>query len=368
MQNVDQVLDEEFEDRPERQLRPVPAGWALDYSAFLDRYRPGFLIEVLRSKPVHRHAIFAALATSRLAYFVERVNGEVADDLEETTFGTAADLLISLSPREVIAAAFDGRCPDGLLGVFARQDRPLEPEDYLALVALMSDGSQRERQRVLRYIPRITPERLRGLQLLDDALLHIQLARHVSREGQAKIANDILHLVRRHRPDLTDTAIREYVGQASADSSFLHQLERMLGLVKEIEPPFQLPADKFVVLTTRRQFEEFGTDHRNCLGSGFFDTHALTGRLAFSVYLPARAIVIFIATESGWLASKVHCPMNRPPPPGLTQEITQALAETGIPFLLPAKMGAEVESVRRVFARYDPWGLDSDCLDGVDSL
>jgi hypothetical protein len=172
-------------------------------------------------------------------------------------------------------------------------------------------------------------------------------------------------MVRRHRPDLIDSAIFEYVSQADPDSAFSDQLERLLRLVKDLgPPPFELPRDKFLMLTTRQQFEEFGAHHRHCLESKF--EFALAGRSAYAVFLPRPAIAVFVQMESGWLLSKVHCPQNRPVPPGLPQEITDALADTGIPFLLPAKMSREIDSVRRVFARYDPFGLDGDCVDGVE--
>jgi predicted nucleic acid-binding OB-fold protein len=355
--HTDNTAPEPAEHRRERHLLPIPKSWALEYAAFIDAHRPGFLAEFLRTKPVQRHAVLAVLGQSRLAHVIEHATRQAVEEVDKAALTTLGDLLLSMRPREIIEVAF-GDCPDGLLGAFERMRDPLDPDDYCALVHLLADESETRRHRSLRYIPALTSERLNALLALDDVLCATRIARKTVTRKDAQAANHVLAVVREHRADLQDSAIVEFANQADPMSPLAHQLERLLTLVQELPPAdFQVPKD-FIHLRRRSEFEEFGAHHGNCLATKFDD--ALSGRLSVLIYRRRPAIAVLVATNQGWFLGRVHAPRNAPPPLDLVEEIRTALAAAGIPFITPAPVRGPLATVRRLQMPYDPFGVGPD--------
>lgn len=343
-----------------RKLHPIPAGPALEIVGVLDGIRPGFLAEFLRMKPVSKHAVLAVLARS--------IGPSIEVAREEQITGEAeglrriADFCLETKPREMIEGAY-GSCPDGVLGAFARIDDPVGWADYVRLIEVFSDPSQTLRHQVLRHSPKLDRARLHGLLKLEPALCVPRLTRKLRTLDDANLGNDALTLVRSHRNDLTDEAVREFVGQGDPMAPFAAQIERLLSLVEDLGPPPLRVPENFIYLRTRSEFREFGLHHRNCLLSKF-DSEALTGRAAYLVYRTRPAIAVLVAVQGGWFLGRVHSPGNTPPALSLVEEVRSKLAHAGIPFLAPAPVTGPQGSVRRLLMKWDPFGVSDDEFEG----
>lgn len=353
---------EDFEASERRQrlgFEPILTDWALDRAALIDTHCPGFLRHLMKTKPVARHAAFAVLANSAAAALTHEGDQDpclVGDD------ALGANLL-TLSPAALIASCY-GRCPNGLLGTFGRLREPVEPDCYLHLVQVFRDPAQRRRQQLLQYTREIGHDRLRAILTLDAALCVVRFARKVHREQDARIANDVVAVVRSHRPDLTDEAIVAFLSQGDEHSRFGDQLGRLLSLIADL-PPLPMPVpDGFAHLRTRKQFEEVGRRLRNCVATKF-ESEALTGRAVYLEYLPRPALAVLLTTNRGWLLGRVHAAGNAAAPPGLVEEVRAALGAAGVPYITPAPVLGPLASVRFALMRHDLFGLGPDEFEGM---
>ncbi len=344
----------------ERALVPFGAQWALEAASSIDRHAPGFFVYLLRSKPLLRHAILSVMAHLRLEEPLRRPGPLTSSNCEE--IGRLGADLMAKKPRELVEAAW-GACPDGLLGCFSRMREPLEPKAYQTLFRVIADPREKRRRAILAYWPLITSERVFALVALDDALCCTRVGKKLRMRDEALMANDVLCVVRSHRPDLTDIAILEFASQADALSPLDSQLERLLHLVTELPPaPFEVPPD-FLHLRSRAEFSDFSVHHRNCLITKF-ETEALTGRAMYWVYRRRPAIAVLTALETGWFLGRVHVPGNGAPPVDLVEEVRSRLATAGIPVLTPAKVEGPRATVRRLLMRHDLFGVSPDEFDG----
>lgn len=356
--NIDEQLDGPTGRCPS--IRPIRTSWALQVATCVDDHSPGFLAHLLRSKGAARHAMLAVLANA-FCNRLDEFTGGLLSDAKASALAALGQALAQAAPREALETTFGISKFEGV-GTLERLIEPLEPDDYVHLVEVLSDPLERRRQQVLQHLPRIDHDRLRGILALDSSLCSVRFARKVRSEDDARVANDILLLVRRHRPDLTDQALHAFCGQADQYAPLQAQLERLLAQVKELPPlPFEIPRG-FRHLRTISEFETCGRRFRNCLSTVFLD-RALTGRVLYLEYLPRPAIAGLLATSKGYLLSKVHVPRNGAAPPDLVEEIRASLANAGIDFITPAPFTGAEASVRYALMKFDPFGLGLDEFD-----
>lgn len=365
MKNIDGFANTELDGRL---ARPVLTPWALHLSSLIDGEAPGFVTEVIRSPALRRHAIFAVLAVSFGPHLDEMATAPACPDRRAAmkALGTA---LMAMRPRDALSTAFDLPTNFEGMGTLSRLIEPLEPDDYIDLMVALCDPTQRRRQQALQHIPRIDHDRLRGVLNLEPTLCSVRLARKVRSERDAKLANDVLAVVRMHRPDLTETELQDYTGQGDPMAPLNFQLERLLGLVKEI-PPLSIPVPEgFRHLRTHHEFEDCGRRFRNCLVSKFLDT-AVPQTVVFLEYLPKPAIAALLPTTHGLLLSQVHAPGNAAPAPDLVEEVRVALAASSIGFITPAPLVGPLASVRYALMKHDVFGVGHDIFgvghDGFD--
>lgn len=351
-----------------RNLPGLRDGWHLDAVAALDRYgRPGFLREFLEADRVAKHAILAVFAEGHLPDLLAQVGADA--EVDGCRLGVLADLLLSLEPRALIEAGF-GLAPHGIIGALARIEAPLaRPEAYAELIEILALPHERRRRIALRYSRSIDADRIAGLRLLAEPLCHPRLAHRVSSITQARQANDILAVVRQHRPDVTDDAVFEFVSQADPSMPLADQLERLLEhFVVELPAlPFDLNPEVFTPLRTRQGFVRAGLEFRNCLKTKF-GQYGVTGRAAYVLYKPRPAIAVLIQLTQGWMLGRVHAPRNSELAPGLGEEVRNAFVAAGVSILIPAPLTAEMQSVWRLYDRHDPFGFGHDEIEGFEGL
>lgn len=358
MKNIDSFANTELDGRL---ARPVLTPWALHLSSLIDAVAPGFLTEVIRSPALRRHAIFAVLAVS-FAPHLDEMGTAPACPNRRAAMKSLGEALMAMKPRDALSTAFDLPPHFEGMGTLSRLVEPLEPDDYIDLMVALCDPTQRRRQQPLQHIPRIDHDRLRGVLTLTPPLCCVRLARKVRSERDAKLANDILAVVRMHRPDLTETELQDYTGQGDAQAPLNFQLERLLGLVKEI-PPLSIPVPEgFRHLRTHHEFEDCGRRFRNCLVSKFLDT-AVPQTVVFLEYLPKPAIAALLPTTHGLLLSQVHVPGNAAPGPDLVEDVRAALAASNIGFITPAPLVGPLASVRYALMKHDVFGVGHDGFD-----
>ncbi|MGA0604682.1 hypothetical protein ACO2Q0_01670 [Phenylobacterium sp. VNQ135] len=353
---MDIFEDFEMSERGALLVKPLQASWALHAATMIDDHSPGFLAALVRSRGAHRHAMHAVLAAS-LRGHLDRLPELGVSSAQEGALRALGETLPLAKPRQAIESAFQLSSFTGL-GTLARLVEPLQPDDYVQLIEVLSDPAERHRRNVLQHIPRIDHDRLRAVLALDPALCVVRIARKVRREQQARVANDVLAVVRGRRPDLTERELREYAGQADQHSPLHAQLERLLALVKELPHlPFDEPRD-FRYLRSVAQFEDCGRRFRNCIASKFLD--ALSGRVIWLEYLPRPAIAALLPTSQGYMLSKIHGPGNAPVFPDLVEEVRSALSKFGVPVITPAPVAGPLASVRFALMKYDPFCFGPD--------
>lgn len=346
-----------------RHLEPIPASWALETAADLDRLHPGFLRSLLRTKPVQRHALLAALACPSLGRFLENATGDYAE-LDDQAMSQIAALLLVMKPREIVEAAYSA-CPDGLLGAFSRIRDPLSPEDYRGLVAMFCDKGERARRQVLSRSPRITGPGLAALTTLASPLCYSPLAGLVTTVSRAAIANAVLEVVQRHRAGLTEEEVQRYVSEAPSDMPFKRQLQRLLTLIEDLPAlPFMLP-EPFVHLRRAAEFREAGRRFGNCLETKFIP-EALSGRVAYLTYADHEAVAVLFRFDQGWVLTKVHAPSNAPPSAELVDAVRTRISEAGVGIFTPRPIDKNLIMVRQLFHHFDHFGLNDDEFDDCD--
>lgn len=346
-------------ERDRHLAAPVLSAWALQVAALIDAESPGFLRFLIQTGGGQRHVVLAALASVNERHPVGRGTCIELSHEARTGLRVLGDALQAWRPREALANTFD--LPDRFegLGVFTRLVEPLQPRDYLALVAVLRDPAQRRRRRALQHVQALDHDRLRGVLALKSPLCTVRLARKVRRESQAQIANDVLAMVQMHRSDLDDEMIFEFCGQGDPLAPFSAQLERLLGLISEL-PPLTLDIPRgFRHLRSRKDFEDCGRRFRNCIATKFLP-EALTGRVAYLEYIPRPAIAVLLPTSAGLMLSKVHAPGNFPPPPDLVEAVRSSLAASWIGYITPAPVKRPEASVRFALMRYDPFAMGPD--------
>lgn len=353
--------DFEATERQQHSVQPVQSGWALQAAALIDEQCPGFLIALLRSKGAKRHAMLAVLATS-LGQHLDQINcTSPLCPRTKAALKALGEMLPTMKPRAAMETAFHLSSFEGL-GTLDRLLEPLEPGDYIELVQVLSDPAERRRQQLLQYTPHLDHDRLRGILALDPALCHVRFAKKVRREDQAKLANDVLTVVRQHRPDLSSQELFDFCGQADQYAPLQAHLERLLELVKELpEPTFEVPHG-FRHLRTKKDFEDCGQRFRNCIATKFLP-EALPGRVTYLEFIPRPAIAALLPTSAGLMLSKVHAPKNSPAPPDLVEEVRVALVAAGVPFITPAPVSGPLASVRFAMFAFDPFAVGPDEFD-----
>ena len=343
-------------------VRPIVTGWALQLSALIDRESPGFLVGLLQTHGTKRHVMFAVMAVALGNWVDEFPDPETLTEQQRAALKRLGETLPEGKLRDALACAFD--IPERFegLGVLGRLVEPLEPLDYVHLMEVFCDPEERPRQQVIQHVPRIDGDRLRGLLTLDPTLCSVALARKIRTADDARHANNVLAIVRRHRPDLGSKEIGEFLRQDDQLASFGGQLERLLGLVKEL-PPLTTPIPEgFKHLRTWEDFKDCGRRFRNCLSSKFLDS-ALPQRVVFLEFLPDPAIATLIPTNQGLLLACVYAPRNAPPTPTLVSQVRDRLQAGGIGFITPTSPGPEYDSARYILMQNDPFALTEHILD-----
>ena len=341
--------------------RPVLTPWALNLAVLIDQEASGFLAEVIRSTALRRHVMFAVLAAS-LGPHLDDIKDIVPCTSKRAAMKSLGGALMAMKPRDALSGAFDLPTHFEGLGTLSRLVEPLDPDDYIDLMKVFCDPGERPRQQVIQHVPRIDGDRLRGLLKLDPTLCSVALARKVRTADDARHANSALAIVRRHRPDLGPKEIGEFLRQDDQLASFGGQLERLLGLVKEL-PPLTTPIPEgFKHLRTWEDFKDCGRRFRNCLSSKFLDS-ALPQRVVFLEFLPDPAIATLIPTNQGLLLACVYAPRNAPPTPTLVSQVRDRLQAGGIGFITPTSPGPEYDSARYILMQNDPFALTEHILD-----
>lgn len=348
-------------------------GWPCAFLAGLDDVRPGFVVAASRSKPVHRQALFAALASNvidRAEGFLERATGEESEGKAwPETLADLAAALLKMSPQDIVAAAYPC-APEGFVGALSRIGyAPLGTADaYGRLHALFTDRGNARRVRALRYAGQISDRTLDVIEALDRALLHPKIVQRVRSAAEARQINETLRLVQEVNGSATSTAISKSASDLGDCTSLGDWLRRFLLKADQFPaPPLGDGDQEFVPLRDGPALTDAGNRFSNCLATKVLQV--LAGRAYFYEFTAAPgAIVSFHRLNTGdWLMTKVYGHNNFPVRPDLVERVRVKVATLGGACLSPAPVHPRFMVADRFFERHE-FGFWSDIVDDLDGL
>lgn len=303
-------------------------GWALEQALAVDDVVPGFLGASCRWGTARRQVAFFVLASLRdenaINVVARRLDGALLEagvdvDAARAPRSVVGHALLTLRPRKVLRAALGGLLPPGLAGTLDRlgPDPLSDPLDYAEIVRLFrsDDPGDRARVRVLgQHSGLLAIGQIRALTVLEPALVHRAVLRHICDLKSAETFVDAVAYLRRCCSAATDDALRASLDAWPADKRLKVWLRRwsdrfdrppaLDGLAQALA---RYPDVK--LLATGADLIAAGRRHNNCLAQ--MVPEVLAGRHGYVEYRPnspgAQSLIGELRwTDSGYVLERIH--------------------------------------------------------------
>lgn len=311
-------------------------GWATGRLVMHDANAPGVIRRLLSSGPMHRQAVFAAIAFELAS---ERHDQVVGCEPDEAAAKVKAEVLRDGRAREVIARAIGRDVPDGLPGALERVGlSPLQrPSSYAKLVEAFTAPDQSHLADALRYVGQINDMMLRAADVLPAWLVHPEALKRLDSIADARGFVGAVATAQAVNSRLTHEVFRAALfqmreGKALADviSRFIRRADHPLAV--------PVPADADVTpLLSVRQMVLTSRQFRNCMATDRKIISALLGRTAYAV-LRNTAVMEFVALSDGtWLYGGAYGVRNAQVDGSVEELALAKCAAAGVPYLRPSQ-------------------------------
>ncbi|MCR5879872.1 hypothetical protein [Phenylobacterium sp. J367] len=284
----------------------------------LDGLASGVLRRLLRSSPLVRQAIFAAIAHTM--------------DRNEQEAELLAQALCVGRARHVLDSAIGG-VPDGLMGALERiGSTPLPRADhYKALVALFASPEKRDRTRCLQHCGEITSLTIDAVTHFDPKWLHPNVLRGATSLRDLSDFLEALRLLQSLPNGPSDEAVHRAIANMHGRARLQNVIARLMRRSAAYpEHPLDADAD-FRPLRTASDLIRAGRRFRNCLRHHVLG--ALTGRTAYAVFREQAVLEFRRLQTGGWLLFEVHGPENDRVPRDVRAVIREACAARSLPMM-----------------------------------
>ena len=279
--------------------------------------------------------VLSGIDWDRTEELATRLVGMTSEDGSLTThpLRAIAQALITCRIRDLVNTLYGPT--EGLVGALSRMgDTPFLVPSYRNLVAIFSKPEHRDRAKVLKQMPRITPVHLTVIMGLQPPFVLKDLVENLSVGGLHEFRSTV-DLIQKLVPGTSPEELATSLRQASETTSLETWSERWIA--KAINFPVVLggmDSAEFVQLRSGEELRDAARRYRNCLRDKV--VLAATGRAAYLEFLPVPAIVELIAlSEDRWLVDGIYGLRNRRVEPSIARAVYQKLHAAGA--LIPAR-------------------------------
>lgn len=328
-----------------RQPRSI-AGWPLTPLVELDREARGCLADLTIAGALSRQAAFIILGCVDL------------DNPEDflARLGIAARgavgigrALVTRSARDLIGAAFGvepAEVPGGFLRALMRVrgsgsneigfDALAEPKSYRRLWEILTAEPNSRKAEALRYCGDLCAAKIEAVDLIDPALMHAEILKHLSTPERVKQANAVLTLLRSSISTATDQSL--FAGlraSVQGGSSLERYAQKAIEQADRLPDPPLLHADDVQPLTTAQALIAFGAEMKNCsrtkisevvLGMSYIyrvEHRGIDGTLTI------LAVSLSPLSDGRWMVCEIKGVKNRRPDTSVLRAVVRRLHTLG---------------------------------------
>ena len=283
----------------------------------IDGIHPNFLAGLMRTRGIHRHAMWAVLSLQEAVspHYVRECLRETPKDIFRTVIGEVAD---------------------GFIGALSRIIA-IDPPDRTDFYSNLNEWFTTDdpKARVIRNISgRLTYSKLALLDKVHPAAMHPEIVQGLYRPNDCHILSGAIDLARSRCSSLTD----EVISLSLRESARTHEwIQRMLLRHMDSLPHQSIPVvEGYHPLQTGRAHREAAKRMGNCLQQMVFlsalGRNVFYTNVDFSIAVDCRCLI-----GGGMVVSGIFCDNNSPVSEDRWHAVANDFAKAGIPAYAPLK-------------------------------